>query len=61
LVDRVRIDGQSIFLFAKGIIEILPKILDELKRLNISVTGIQLNENTLEDVFISLTGRKLRE
>jgi len=61
LVDRVRIDGQSILLFAKGIIEILPKILDELKRLNVSVTGIQLNENTLEDVFISLTGRKLRE
>jgi len=61
LVDVVRIDGQSIFLYAKGIIETLPKILDELKRLNVQVTGISLSENTLEDVFISLTGRKLRE
>lgn len=61
LVDQILIDGQSILLYAKGIIEILPQILDELKRLNVLVTGIQLSENTLEDVFISLTGRKLRE
>ena len=61
LVDQILIDSQSILLYAKGIIEILPQILDELKRLNVPVTGIQLSENTLEDVFISLTGRKLRE
>jgi ABC-2 type transport system ATP-binding protein len=59
--DEVRIEGQSLFLFSKGIIEKLPAILDQLKQLSIQVTGIHLSENTLEDVFISLTGRKLRE
>jgi ABC-2 type transport system ATP-binding protein len=61
LADEVRIEGQTIFLFSKGIIEKLPAILDQLKHLEVSVSGIHLSENTLEDVFISLTGRKLRE
>jgi ABC-2 type transport system ATP-binding protein len=61
LADEVRIEGQSMVLFAKGIIEKLPVILDQLKHLGVQVTGIHLSENTLEDVFISLTGRKLRE
>ena len=61
LADEVRIEGQSIFLYSKGIIEKLPAILDQLKHLGVPVTGIHLSENTLEDVFISLTGRKLRE
>jgi ABC-2 type transport system ATP-binding protein len=61
LADETRIEGQSIFLYSKGIIEKLPAILDQLKQLSIQVTGIHLSENTLEDVFISLTGRKLRE
>jgi ABC-2 type transport system ATP-binding protein len=61
IAEQVRIEGQTIFLFSKGIIEKLPAILDQLKHLEVQVTGIHLSENTLEDVFISLTGRKLRE
>jgi ABC-2 type transport system ATP-binding protein len=61
LAEVVRIEGQSIIFHAKGIIELLPIILDQLKQLNIQITGIHLSENTLEDVFISLTGRKLRD
>jgi hypothetical protein len=29
--------------------------------LNVDVRDVRLRENTLEDVFISLTGRRLRE
>jgi ABC-2 type transport system ATP-binding protein len=61
LAAEVGIEGQTIFLYAKGIIEKLPAILDQLKHIGVPVTDIHLSENTLEDVFISLTGRKLRE
>lgn len=61
LADEVRMEGNSMVVHSKGIIEIIPTILDELKRQNIAVSGMHLSENTLEDVFISLTGRKLRD
>jgi len=61
LADEVRMEGNSMVVHSKGIIEIIPAILDELKRQNIAVSGMHLSENTLEDVFISLTGHKLRD
>ncbi len=54
-------EEQSVFFQAKGIVEKLPVILDKLKQSGVFINGIHLSENTLEDVFISLTGRKLRE
>lgn len=61
LADDVRIENNAITFHSKAIIERIPLILDKLKACCCSITGIQLSENTLEDVFISLTGRKLRE
>ncbi len=40
---------------------LLPAILDALARSNVSCGDVRLRENTLEDVFIQLTGRSLRE
>lgn len=44
-----------------NIFDKLPDILKTLKENNLKVVEIKLRENSLEDIFISLTGRRLRE
>lgn len=44
-----------------GVIAELQKILHRLEEAGIEVENLQLRTNTLEDVFLSLTGRRLRE
>jgi len=61
LADEVRIENNTMTFHSRGILEKIPMILTQLKTSGSTVTGIHLSENTLEDVFISLTGRKLRE
>jgi len=45
----------------QGAVEVLAPLLDALRRAGISPAEVRLRENTLEDVFLSLTGRSLRE
>jgi ABC-2 type transport system ATP-binding protein len=61
LADEVRIEESNIFFKSLAVIERLPIILEKLKASDTRVKSINLRENTLEDVFISLTGKKLRE
>jgi ABC-2 type transport system ATP-binding protein len=61
LTDDVSLIEKTLFFRSKAIVERIPSILEELSAQGIMIKGIQLRENTLEDVFISLTGRKLRE
>jgi len=61
LADEVRVENGVMYFHSMAIVEKIPLILGKLKIIGCSVTGIHLSENTLEDVFISLTGRKLRE
>ena len=42
-------------------VRVLPSILDTLKASGLQPTNMSIRENTLEDVFIQLTGRRLRE
>lgn len=49
------------FIKEHGIVEKLGDILNILKSNQFVAKEIKFRENTLEDVFISLTGRKLRE
>jgi ABC-2 type transport system ATP-binding protein len=51
----------TLILRAMNIVKILPKVLDTLEEIGIQTEEIKLRENTLEDVFIQLTGRRLRE
>jgi ABC-2 type transport system ATP-binding protein len=44
-----------------GVVELLPAILDALRNAGARADEVRLRANTLEDVFISLTGRRLRE
>jgi ABC-2 type transport system ATP-binding protein len=52
---------QTISIRALGVIEFLPSIMDALGRTGCSIGEVHLRPNSLEDVFISLTGRTLRE
>jgi ABC-2 type transport system ATP-binding protein len=61
LADEVVVNDKVIVFKSKAIVESIPAIIETLKRKGVTITGINLSENTLEDVFISLTGRKLRE
>ena len=61
LADEVEISDSAICFKSKAIVDRIPMILESLKKKGIIVTTMHLSENTLEDVFISLTGRKLRE
>jgi ABC-2 type transport system ATP-binding protein len=44
-----------------GLIERLPELLEALRAAGIKTSDVRLRTNTLEDVFLSLTGRRLRE
>jgi len=61
LADEVEVKDSVMCFKSKAIIDRIPMILESLKKSGINITGMHLSENTLEDVFISLTGRKLRE
>lgn len=61
LADEVEVKESSILFRSRAIVDRIPAILETLKSRGITITGMTLSENTLEDVFISLTGRKLRE
>lgn len=51
----------TLILRARGLFEKLPAILEALKDAGAEVGEARMRANTLEDVFISLTGRMLRE
>jgi len=53
-------DG-TLFVRALNILQILPRLVDRLQGAGLEPGEIRLRENTLEDVFIQLTGRRLRE
>jgi ABC-2 type transport system ATP-binding protein len=59
--EEVELKESSVLFKSKAIIDRIPFILESLKNKGVTITGMNLSENTLEDVFISLTGRKLRE
>jgi ABC-2 type transport system ATP-binding protein len=61
LADEVELTDSVLYLSSKAIVEQIPFVIGSLKNKGVTITGINLRENTLEDVFISLTGRKLRE
>ncbi|RPI32204.1 MAG: ABC transporter ATP-binding protein [Chloroflexota bacterium] len=46
---------------APDMVNILPGVIDTLKQAGFPCGDLRLRQNTLEDVFIQLTGRRLRE
>lgn len=61
LVPQVSTSNHTLVIRARGVVELLPAILDALHGVDAHPGEVRLRANTLEDVFISLTGRRLRE
>lgn len=61
-VDDARLlNGSSLVLRAQGLVARMPGLLDALAAAGARPREVRLRENTLEDVFIALTGRRLRQ
>jgi ABC-2 type transport system ATP-binding protein len=56
----IKIKEDVVFIKHSGIIELLPAIKNVAESNGLKIAEIKLRENTLEDVFIHLTGRNLR-
>lgn len=58
---NVKVNAESVLIKHSNIIEQLPVIKDLAETNGLRISEIKLRENTLEDVFIHLTGRNLRQ
>ena len=58
---RTTLTQDSFQIRSKKLTEKIPWIIEAIKELDIGIGDIQLRKNSLEDVFIHLTGRGLRE
>ncbi len=58
---NIKINEDTIFIKHSNIIEQLPAIKNIAEKSGLKIAEIKLRENTLEDVFIHLTGRNLRQ
>ncbi len=61
VVHQVSAADHSLVIRARAVVEHLPAILEALHSSGFHPGELHLRANTLEDVFISLTGRRLRE
>ena len=61
--SQLQLDLQAHLLSVRAlnIIGSLPGILEQVRQAGLQPGDVRLRENTLEDVFIQLTGRRLRE
>lgn len=58
---QVSTANHTLILRGRALIEKLPMILEILRNMDIQFEETRMRSNTLEDVFISITGRRLRE
>ncbi|HEY43640.1 MAG TPA: ABC transporter ATP-binding protein [Anaerolineae bacterium] len=63
LVDQVHMDHETSTLTVRALnaVGALASILDALEKSGVQAGEVRVRENTLEDVFIQLTGRRLRQ
>jgi ABC-2 type transport system ATP-binding protein len=63
LVDHVHMDHETSTLTVRALnaVGALASILDALEKSGTQAGEVRVRENTLEDVFIQLTGRRLRQ
>ena len=58
---KIKVVENNVLISDINIFDKLPDILKTLKDASLKVCEMKLRENTLEDIFINLTGRRLRE
>ena len=59
--DTPIIEGCTVSLHVPEGGSVLPRLLRDLDRKDIEIIGVELKRPTLDDVFLTLTGRSLRE
>ncbi|MBX7161467.1 MAG: ATP-binding cassette domain-containing protein [Acidimicrobiia bacterium] len=60
-VANTEVDGDQVRLFARGTDGILGRVIETAEKVDATITDVSMTETTLETVFISLTGKDLRE
>ena len=60
-VDAVRREGEGFSLTVSGLHVAIPALLDHLGTLGIPLSALSTHRASLEDVFVTLTGRRLRD
>ena len=61
LFPQATMQDHTLVVRSLAVIEKLPDLVQQLTKAGIAYSNIHLRGNTLEDVFIALTGRRLRE
>jgi ABC-2 type transport system ATP-binding protein len=60
-VRDLRLDGTIVSLTVREVHRAVPALLDELAAQSVTLTRLTTHHATLEDVFVAMTGRHLRE
>lgn len=60
-VEEVEIEGDNVIIPTKSLHTVLEKLLSWAKRKELDLNDISVRQPNLEDVFLSLTGRRLRD
>jgi ABC-2 type transport system ATP-binding protein len=53
-------EAETLRLVGRDTLEVLPVLLEKLQQTHVEIQDISIRKKTLEDVFIALTGRRLR-
>jgi ABC-2 type transport system ATP-binding protein len=61
LEGTVHVEGRTILIAGRDLARALPGVLDRARRAGGEIADVRYRATTLEDVFINLTGRGLRE
>ena len=58
---KIKTDNNILFIRSAGLTDLIPVLTEKISALGIETESITLRGNTLEDVFIQLTGKNLRQ
>jgi ABC-2 type transport system ATP-binding protein len=61
ICEQVKISHSTLIIKSRNLIESVSGITREIRKQGFKIKKMTMRENTLEDVFIHLTGRKLRQ
>ncbi len=61
ICKAVKVEEETVTITSRNLIEQIPLITEIIKEKGYVIKEMKLRENSLEDVFIHLTGRKLRQ
>jgi ABC-2 type transport system ATP-binding protein len=60
-VAEVDYDGEAIHIQSRDVVLALEGLLEQSKRLGVSLGNLHIRQPSLEDVFLQLTGRRIRD